>query len=95
MIFLFDNDCNVVNLKKDRYDVYIGRGSPYGNPFVIGTDGTRDEVIDKYKIYFYDKIANDPRFKQQVSRLKSKILGCHCKPLRCHGDIIKQYIEAL
>ena len=28
--------------------VYIGRGSPWGNPFVIGKDGDRDTVCDKY-----------------------------------------------
>lgn len=38
----------VVNLYKEPYDVYIGRGSPWGNPFVIGKDGDRKECIDKY-----------------------------------------------
>ena len=28
--------------------VFIGRGSKYGNPFVIGPDGTREEVIRKF-----------------------------------------------
>ena len=37
----------VVNVATDPYDVYIGRGngvlppSIWGNPFVIGRDGTR------------------------------------------------------
>ena len=39
----------VVNLRNEKYDVYIGRGSPFGNPFKIGIDGTRLEVIEKYK----------------------------------------------
>lgn len=39
----------VVHCKKEKYDVYIGRPSKWGNPFIVGADGTRDEVIQKYK----------------------------------------------
>jgi len=38
----------VVHCRRERYDVYVGRPSPWGNPFVIGRDGTREEVIAKY-----------------------------------------------
>ena len=31
----------VVNLKKDTYDIYIGRGSKWGNPFPM--NGYSDE----------------------------------------------------
>jgi len=41
--------CKVVNLRKEKYDVYIGRGSKWGNHFVVGRDGSREEVIAKYK----------------------------------------------
>ncbi|PIW12451.1 MAG: hypothetical protein COW35_01440, partial [Candidatus Infernicultor aquiphilus] len=34
-----------------NYDVYIGRPSKWGNPFTIGKDGTRSEVIEKYRIW--------------------------------------------
>ena len=30
--------------------VYVGRGSLWGNPLVIGKDGTREEVIEKFYI---------------------------------------------
>jgi hypothetical protein len=39
----------VANKYYQNYDVYIGRGSKWGNPFVIGKDGDRDEVIAKYR----------------------------------------------
>jgi len=29
--------------------VYCGRGSPYGNPFVIGRDGDRDQVCERFE----------------------------------------------
>jgi hypothetical protein len=74
---------------------YIGRGSPFGNPFRIGVGGTREEVIEKYRRYFYARIAEDKQFKEDVLSLKGKILGCFCKPLPCHGDIVVEYLDEL
>ncbi len=82
----------VVNKYRDKYDVYIGRGSIWGNPFEIGKDGTREEVIQKYKDYFYDKIEKNGDFKYQTLKLSGKRLGCFCAPKPCHGDVIKQWI---
>ena len=45
----------IVNLRKRNYNVYIGRGSKWGNPFIIGRDGNRKEVIDKYREYIINK----------------------------------------
>ena len=70
---------------REPYDVYIGRGSPYGNPFVIGQDGTREEVIAKYE----KMVEAWPQLLQRVkTELRGKILGCHCSPKPCHGDIL-------
>lgn len=81
------------NKYKENFDIYIGRPSIFGNPFVIGADGPRDEVIRKYKDYFYERINSDPDFKNAVLSLKNKKLGCFCKPLKCHGDIICEYLN--
>jgi hypothetical protein len=43
------NKTSVVHYKKDAYDIYVGRPSKFGNPFVIGKDGTRQEVVNKYR----------------------------------------------
>jgi hypothetical protein len=65
--------------------VYIGRGSKWGNPFKIGADGTRDEVIAKFAEY----IDNHPALMAEArTELKGKDLVCFCKPLACHGDIL-------
>ncbi len=80
----------VVNLKHNFFDVYIGRPTIFGNPFK-GKD--RDSVCDKYEEYFHERIKNDPFFKEKVLRLVGKVLGCYCKPKRCHGDIIVTYLE--
>lgn len=76
----------VVHCKKEPYDVYIGRPSKWGNPFVIGRDGTRHEVIRKYNDY----LLTQPELVAQLPELKGKILGCWCAPLPCHGDILME-----
>lgn len=60
--------------------VYIGRGSPWGNPFVIGQDGDRDEVCDRFDSEVLPHLNLNP--------LIGKDLVCFCKPRRCHGDSI-------
>ena len=84
---------SIVNKYKSSYEVYIGRGSIWGNPFVIGKDGSREEVIEKYRGYFNNKISNDSLFFNETLNLKNKILGCFCKPLACHGDVIVEFLE--
>jgi hypothetical protein len=75
----------VVNCKKSKYDVYIGRPSKWGNPFSIGKDGTRDEVCDKFEEWF----LNQPKLVEECkTELRGKILGCFCSPKRCHGDFL-------
>ena len=75
--------------------VRIDRCSPFGCPFRIGEDGTREHVVEKYRQYFRSRIATDADFIEKVLRLKGKLLGCWCKPLPCHGDIIAEYLNNL
>ena len=80
---------------RESEGVYIGRPSPFGNPFVIGRDGDRDEVIRKYGEYFHDRIARDDMFALAVKGLKGKTLLCHCHPRPCHGDVIAEYLNGM
>jgi hypothetical protein len=82
----------VVNIKRNKCDVYIGRGSPFGNPFRIGDDGDREQVLAKYRTYFKRRLT-DPKFRDNIFSLKDKVLGCWCKPLLCHGDVIVEFLE--
>lgn len=84
----------VVNKRQSAFDVYIGRPSMFGNPYEIGRDGTRAEVIVAYSIYFDQRINRDPKFREAVEALRDKTLGCFCKPLACHGDVIVEYLES-
>lgn len=79
----------VVHCKKERYDVYIGRPSKWGNPFVIGKDGTREECIDKYRQYLLGR----PELVASLGELNNKLLGCWCAPLACHGDVLMELVN--
>jgi len=79
----------LVNVKEDDYEVYIGRGTKWGNPFIIGKDGTRKRVIELYEAW----ILTRPDLLEDLVELEGKVLGCHCKPLACHGDVLEQLIE--
>lgn len=77
----------VVHCKKELFDVYIGRPSKWGNPFTIGKDGTREEVIAKYEQYLIDSgLIND------IDELQDKTLGCWCSPKACHGDVLIKHL---
>jgi len=79
----------VVHCKRNKYDVYIGRGSKWGNPFRIGIHGNRTEVIAKYKEYF---LSNQDLLEDSYE-LIGKTLGCWCSPKECHGDVLVKFIE--
>ena len=81
----------VVHCKKDTYDVYIGRGGKWGNPFVIGKDGTRSEVIEKYRLW----IKTQPDLMNSLHELRGKVLGCWCAPDACHGDVLMELINKM
>ena len=63
--------------------IYIGRGSPYGNPYVIGKDGTREEVIARFEEHVLPTLNLDA--------IRGKDLVCFCSPKPCHGDLLLKY----
>lgn len=88
--------CRVVNKYKEAYDVYIGRGSKWGNPY-SHKGGTlakyvvdsREEAIAKYKDY----VLSSPELMKALPELRGKVLGCFCKPKSCHGDILVELVN--
>jgi Domain of unknown function (DUF4326) len=65
--------------------VYVGLGSPYGNENKIGKDGSRAEVIEKYRVWLETQPALIERVKRE---LKGKDLVCYCAPQACHADLL-------
>jgi hypothetical protein len=96
----------VVNLRRDPYDVYIGRpgrgeAGYFGNPCVAGRvcgvcgqlhDGGGD-TLGCFERYFNDRLKRDWEFRARVLGLVGKTLGCFCKPKPCHGDIIAAWVD--
>ena len=84
----------VVHCKKEEFDVYVGRGSKWGNPY-SHKEGTlaehvvesRSEAIQKFEDY----LLSNEELMESLSELKGKTLGCWCKPKSCHGDILLRY----
>ena len=69
--------------------VFVGRPSKWGNPFVIGVHGARDEVIEKYK----RMMARVPHEIIQ-KHLRGKDLVCFCAPRPCHADWLLEIANA-
>ena len=89
----------VVNKRVEAYDVYIGRPTQWGNPYSHLPNtrakfrvATREEAIEAYRkwIMLPENIELRALAKKQ---LKGKRLGCWCKPLACHGDVLKEICD--
>ena len=82
---------NIANIPEDWESdpdyAYIGRGSKWGNPWIIG-NLTRREVIERYES---DLLAST--LVDDLHELEGKFLVCHCSPLPCHGDILVKWLE--
>lgn len=82
---------NIASLDEDWEDdpgyVYIGRGSKWGNDWIIGRL-TRAEVIARYED---DLLASD--LMGDLHELEGKFLVCHCAPLPCHGDVLVKWLD--
>ena len=83
-----ENDIRVLNKKHllgpAGNAVYVGRPSVWGNPFVIGKDGSRAEVIAKYETW----LMSQPQLLSKLHELRGRNLGCWCAPQACHADVL-------
>ena len=61
--------------------VYVGRPTKWGNPFVIGRDGDRAEVIRRYRLWIGTQ-------RLDARELAGKDLVCWCAPEPCHADVL-------
>jgi len=81
----------VVNRRTAAFDVYIGRPSKWGNPFVMSNELDRAEVIRRYE----DWIKTQPDLLAALPELRGKVLGCFCAPLACHGDVLARLADEM
>lgn len=88
----------VVHCRRERYDVYIGRPSRWGNPFTLpkgvqrspNAARARAAVIAKYEEW----LKAQPELLAALHELRGKRLGCFCAPLPCHGDVLLRLANA-
>lgn len=92
--------CTVVNKYKEEFDVYIGRGSIWGNDYshlpetkATHRVETREEAVEKYRDQLWTSIRSGKITIEMLKSLDGKRLGCFCKPKSCHGDIIAKAVE--
>lgn len=93
----------VVHCKKERYNVYIGRPSKWGNPFTHKQDGKtlakyivedRDAAVNAYREWITN--GEGKHLIDDLHELKGgHILGCWCKPQACHGDVLLELLDKL
>lgn len=86
----------IVNKKYQKGTHYCGRGSLFGNPYIIGRDGDRNVVCDRYEEWF-NFLIKDRVFRAEVLKLKDEVLECFCKDpnkyVRCHLETIVRYLD--
>lgn len=71
--------------------IYVGRPSPYGNPFKIGPNGTREEVIALYERWL---LSMPPDFiRCLIMELRGEHLVCWCAPHPCHADVLLRFVN--
>lgn len=80
----------VVFIENTRFPT---QSSKFANPYKIGKDGSREEVIIKYRNYITEKIKNDKNMLNELLSMKGKNLGCWCYPDMCHGNILLELID--
>ena len=90
----------VVHCKKEKFDIYIGRPSPYGNPFTHKQSalaeekvGSREEAIKRYRKWIMKPEQVNLRNRMKTF-LKGRVLACWCKPRACHGDVIAKICDS-
>ena len=79
-----------MNVERDEFDVYVGRGSPFGSPFRETRFTNRTQVMARYEAW----LRSQPDLVDRVRReLRGKRLGCHCRPRQCHADVLAMVSE--
>ncbi len=87
----------------DEELVYIGRAmprqglkaSPWANPYRIGVDGDRAQVIALYRANLEGRLSGDRELVDELAELSGKVLMCWCSPAPCHGDVLAELADQI
>lgn len=93
------------NLRMERcagaaWEFRVDRASPIGNPFYMANENMRNDVCDKYEVYFNEQMKTNFKFRQYAESILNALkiyrrvaLYCWCAPKRCHAETIKHWLE--
>jgi hypothetical protein len=90
----------VVNIRSGLpYDVYVGRGSKWGNPFSHRPSrfdtihvATREEAVARHAEW----IKTQPQLLAALPELRGKRLGCHCgEDQACHAQTLADLADVI
>lgn len=95
----FSPRCRVVNKYRESYDIDICRPGPWGNPFKLGSRYgkkklDRDSCLEVYQGYLFES-SGGLAVLAKAGQLRGKRLGCVCKPKKCHGDVLAEFVNSL
>ena len=90
----------IVNRRNGRVPgVYVGRPAVLGNPYVIGPDGSRHDVVDKYRAWLREQYRHDGAVRRALRQLAMRYLTdgaltliCWCAPQPCHAEVIRDAV---
>ena len=90
----------IVNRRNGRVTgVYVGRPSVLGNPYVIGHDGARHDVVDQYRAWLREQYRHDGAVRRALRQLAMRYLTdgaltliCWCAPQPCHAEVIRDAV---
>lgn len=74
--------------------VYVGRPSKWGNPFTIGPNHDRAEVIRAFRDWLNNTPVGRRLCAEARAELRGKHLVCWCAPLPCHADLLLEIANA-
>ena len=80
----------VVFINKVRFPE---RDSVWANPFKVGKGCSREKSISDYEAHIRGRLAKDESLRAALRGLRGKVLGCWCRPLACHGDVLLRLLE--
>jgi hypothetical protein len=90
----------VVNLRHEEIGnaVYVGRANPqrglaesaFANPYRVDVDGTRAEVIEKYRSWLLGR----QELLLRLHELRGRRLACSCSPEPCHAEVLVELVDA-
>ena len=90
----------IVNRRNGRVaGVYVGRPAVLGNPYGIGPDGSRHDVVDKYRAWLREQYRHDGAVRRALRTLAMRYLTegtltliCWCAPQPCHAEVIRDAV---